>query len=277
MWMLLALLACQADDPAPEPAVDSGPLVDVPCDGAGPKVGWLISRLAIAPVDAGVSEGFDLDGADATCGVDDFTDPDGASSIDNAFGTLLPALAFTEAAAVEPLINEAIKQGLLLITLELDDLDDRVDDPCVTLEVGRGDGAPMLGTDGEILWGQTLDRLDAPGFAADGAVVGGVTETELEITLPIEIFGVHLDFELQGGAIRLEQQDDGSVTGVLAGGVDVAYILEVAREENVDPDLAGILETLLGGVADLDPDADGACRQVSFTLTFETVPVFFFD
>ncbi len=279
-WLpLLCLLACGPGDEGatlPTEAVDSGQALGA-CDPGGPRMGWLIARLAIAPVADGVSEGFDLDDSAEGCGVDDFTSPDGVEGIDNAFGTLLPALALTEAAAIEPLINESIKAGNLLITLELDDLDDPVDDACVTLDVGRGDGLPMIGADGEVLWGQTLDRAGPPDFSADTEVVGGLSETELELTLPVEIFGLRLDFELQGGAIRLEQQPDGSVTGALAGGIEVAYILQVAQEENVDPDLAGILEVLLAGAADLAPNADGDCTQISFTLTFETVPVFFFD
>jgi len=277
---LLLLLACAGDDPERRKA-DTVPDTGAPqlgeCEPGGPRVGWLISSFAIAPVEDGVSEGFDLDDGADGCGVDDFTSPEGVDGVDNAFGTLLPALALTEAAAIEPLINESIKAGNLLVTLELDDLDDPMDDACVTLDVGRGDGVPMVGTDGEVLWGQTLDRAGAPDFSAEAAVVSGRTETGLELTLPIEIFGLSLDFELQGGAIRLEQQDDGTVTGALAGGIEVAYILQVAQEENVDPDLAGILEVLLAGASDLAPDENGDCTQISFTLTFETIPVFFFD
>jgi hypothetical protein len=275
--LLLLLLACGPDDtPTGSPELDTGTAAQE-CAPGGPRPGWLVSRFTITPVSDGISDGFDLDDGAEGCGVDDFVAPDGTDGIDNAFGTLLPALALTEAAAIEPLINASIKGGNLLVTFELDDLDDPWSDACVTLNVGRGDGVPMLGTDGEVLWGQTLDRAGPADFSADASVVDGVTETDLQLTLPVEIFGLQLDFELNGGAIRLEQQDDGTVTGVLAGGIDVAYILQVAREENVDPDLAGVLEVLLAGAADLAPDADGTCTQVSMALSFETIPVFFFE
>jgi len=274
--LLMGLLACGADDTEPPAGPDAASALGE-CDPGGPRPGWLVSHFTIAPIDDGVSEGFDLDDGADGCGVDDFVSPDGTSGIDNAFGTLLPALALTEAAAIEPLINASIKAGNLLVTFELDDLDDPWEDACVTLDVGRGDGVPMLGTDGEVLWGQTLDRAGPADFSTDASVVDGITETDLQLTLPIEIFGLQLDFEMHDGAIRLEQQADGTVTGVLAGGIDVAYILQVAREENVDPDLAGILEVLLAGAADLAPDESGDCTQVSMALSFETIPVFFFD
>lgn len=276
-WLpLLWLVACAAND-------DEGVPVDTPtdpmCDGAGAlDQAYLISALRIAPVLDGVSEGFDLDGPDADgCGAADFVHPDGTRGVDNAFGTLLPALAVTEAAAIEPLANEAIRQGNLLVTLELSDLDDVLDDPCVDVDVGRAAGPPMLGTDGMVLWGQTLDRSGDAAYITSGEQESGSLTTDLDLTLPIEFFGIALEIELQDGALRIDQRPDGSVGGVLAGGLDIAYVIEVATLENVDPGLAAILDSLLGGAADLAPDADGACTQVSLTLTFDAVPVFFFD
>jgi hypothetical protein len=274
--VLIALVsACQ---PAPETA-PTEPTADIFCDGQGEPVAYLVSNLRLVPILDGTSVGFDLDGPDADgCGVPDLVDPQGVTGIDNAFGGLIPALAVTEAAAIEPLINEAITQGNLLITFELADFDDPVDDPCVSLAVGRATGIPMVGTDGTVLWGQTLDRAaPEPDFQADGAIASGSLQTDLNLTLPVEIFGIHLDFELHQGAIRLTQQADGSVSGAFAGGVDVAYVVEVASTENVDPSLAGLLDALLSGVADLAPDENGVCTQVSMTLAFDTVPIFFFD
>ena len=109
------------------------------------------------------------------------------------------------------------------------------------------------------------------------SVVGGIVESGLELVLPLELFGLQLNFELQDGAMRLTYQEDGTVTGVLAGGVPVQDILTVASEENVDPELVGLMEVLLASTADLAPDEDGTCTQISFTMTFETIPVFFFD
>ena len=135
----------------------------------------------------------------------------------------------------------------------------------------------MLGTDGELLWAQTIDRSGPPDYRAETSVVGGIVESGLELVLPLELFGLQLNFELQDGAMRLTYQEDGTVTGVLAGGVPVQDILTVASEENVDPELVGLMEVLLASTADLAPDADGTCTQISFTMTFETIPVFFFD
>ena len=59
---LLLLLACAGDDEAtPSGEVDTATASLGECDPGGPRVGWLISSFAIAPVEDGVSEGFDLD------------------------------------------------------------------------------------------------------------------------------------------------------------------------------------------------------------------------
>ena len=185
----------------------------------------------------------------------------------------------TEAAAVEELIQQAIDTGLLLITLELDGLHDEVDDECVDLTVARAVGPAMLGTDGRLLWGQTLDRdVTVPAFdAGTVALRQGVLEADAALELPVSIFGVDLQFDLIGGRIRAELQPDGSVIGAVSGGIEIDYVLEVALQENVDPSLHGILEALLAQWADLAPDETGACTQFSIGLGFEAVPVFYFE
>jgi hypothetical protein len=231
----------------------------------------------------GVSDGFDLDDSESTgavgCGITDFTSPDGASGVDNAFAYLLPALELTEAAAVESLVQAAIAAGDLMITLELEGLDDPVNDPCVDLVVGRATGVPMVGTDGRILPGQTLDRdLALPTVRIEGLeVVDGRFEAPFEIVLPVTIFEVALEFALVDGRIRGTIAPDGTVSGVFGGGVDIEYLLQIAEEENVDSGLAGILETLLGTWADLAPDETGECTQVSITFEYTSTQVFFYS
>ena len=74
--------------------------------------------------------------------------------------------------------------------------------------------------------------------------------------------------------MRADLQEDGSITGLFSGGVAVDYVLQVAREEDVDPSLAGIFETLLGMWADLAPDEAGACTQFSVGISYRAVPAF---
>jgi hypothetical protein len=275
MWWL-ALLGCEPDAP---------PAPSLVCDGAGDEQLVVIRQLRFQRQTDGLSDGFDLDGTVSTdggvdgCGIEDLVSPDGVDGVDNAFAYLLPALELTEAAAVESLVQATIDSGSLLISLELADLDDPTDDRCVDLAVGRAVGTPMIGTDGRMLTGQTFDP--DPDFARfvvpETALVGGVFEAPLSLELPVSIFAVDLVFALPNGRIRGTLHEDGTVTGVFGGGVEIADLLAIAREENVDPGLHDVMASLLGAWADLAPGADGVCTEVSITFAFEAVPAFWYE
>ena len=270
------LVGCGADDARERP-----PRAPETCEAGGAlDRAVVIQSLLFGRAEDGVSDGFDLDGTtDPTCGIADFVGPDGAGGIDNAFAYLLPALELTEAAAVESLVQAAIASGELMITLEIEGLDDPVDDPCVALVLGRASGTPMLGTDGRLLPGQTLDRDPTIPVVRieDVAVVDGSFEAPFSITLPLTIFEVDLEFTLVDGRIRGQVLPDGSVVGAFGGGVDIDYLLTIAAEENVDASLHDILAALLGTWADLAPDDAGECTQVSITFEYQSTSVFYFD
>lgn len=277
--LLLALGGCGEPERVPPPA----PGVEE-CDDLGSSESFVVSSLVFArQTEDGVAAGFDLDGepggTDAGCFMDDLTGADGEPDVDSSFSYVIPALELTEAAAVEGLIAQAISDGTLLITLDLDELDAERDDGCVDLTVGRAMGLPMLATDGTLLPSQTLDRNpDAPTWAVDDAsLADGVIEVPLELSLPLQIFDVSLNFQLRGGRLRATRTEDGGLVGILAGGVDIQSLLDVAAEENVDDALHDILESLLRSRADLAPDESGECQQVSITFAFTAVPAFFFD
>lgn len=291
MLSLLALLACSEGTP-----VDSGSGADPQVQAAptcGPEGGyhhWLVDSLSFVRIEDGFSDGFDLDGAVSTtgsatgCGLEDLTAPDGTPGIDNAFARLLPVLDNTEFIAAEGLIEASIHNGELVLVPELAGLDadpgPQADDDCVRMALRRGFEAPMAGTDGHLLAGQTLD-LD-PDFGdvvwLDQAVTAGTVESRpLEVALPLQVLNAQLEFTLLGGAFRLHMLDDGRLEGLFAGGIETAYLLEAAQTENVDPELYTLAESLLGSAADLAPDATGACTQLSVTFRFTAVPVYVFE
>jgi hypothetical protein len=269
----LALLGCGGPE-AEEDRVD-------PCDDRGDEQLYVIQSMWFLRGDAGVSDGFDLDGADGDaigCYVPDFTSPDGARGIDNAFAYVLPLLELTEAAAVEGLVQTAIASGELLITLDLSELDDDSDDACVDLAIGRALGPPLLGTDGLVLSGQTFDPNPdvTPVALPDVAMDGGVLRAPVSLSVPLQIFNVSLDFQLLDGMIELDRQPDGSVTGKFAGGVEIQSIIDVAGAENVDSQLQGIVEGLMDTYGDLKPDETGQCTRISMGFSFTAVPAFWF-
>ncbi len=275
----LLLLAACADNAPPA----GGHRADRACDGRGDAPILVARSLRFARATDGISQGFDLDGAgpEGGCGVADYTDPEGTPGIDNALAALLPVLDTTEAAALEPLIQDAINGGSLLLMFGLSDLDDPADDACVDLEVFKGAGAPMVGYDGWLLPYQTFDLdPDTPVTAAPtAAMVGGRLDAGPidEVWLALQVLDLDTTFALSDARVRLEPRPDGTWTGMIAGGVAVADIVDVVTLQNVDDAVFELLGPLLDLVADLDPDPSGTCTRLSATLTFDAVPAFLYD
>lgn len=273
----LALVGCRTfyDD-----AVDPARLAQ--CDGdAGTEV-LVLRDIRFVRQTGGVSRGFDLDGGDEDvgCDVPEYTSPDGVGGIDNAFAALIPALELTEARTMEDIIAASVRSGELLILLQVDDLDDPRHDACVDVTVQRGMGTPLLGNDGELLPDQTFDvNRDIPASTVwdvgivDGTVQGG----PVSVALPIAIFEYDFDFALLDGQVRVDFGRDGTARGLLAGGLPLETLLQIAGNPDVDPDLLPLVEGLLTQFADLAPGPDGACTRLSMTFEFEAVRAWVYD
>lgn len=282
MSLLTLLLSCAGG--ADSAAACSGEKSDV----------FVISQLSFSREDdtePGVSAGFDLDGAvtaaggSTGCGIEDFTDPDGTPGIDNQFARVLPVLETTEAQALEPLIQAAIDDGSLLITLEMGKLDDHVtsagtDDTCVDFALGRATGAPSIGTDGAMEWYQTLavDSASPRSEAGDVALTGGRLEADgLEVTIPVTILGHELLVTVLNGSLRFDVQPDGSLDGYLAGGLDQEQLLSIASTDNIDSSVTELVSSLLDYNVDLAPNEQGTCQELSITLHFTAIPIFLYE
>lgn len=281
--LAVGLVGCGADttselDTAVKVAACGGPDAQ--------QMHWVIDSLYFARAEDGVSDGFDLDGVTSTsgggdgCGRSDFIAADGQPGIDNAFGEVIPALENTEFVSAEALINDTIATGELMLLVSMTDVDDPTDDDCVSVSLGRAMGEPMLGTDGRFLAGQTL--MSDPSFAAPSlpdlvVEAGSVEGRPISANLPVQVLDAALEFEILDGALRLDQHDDGSASGVFGGGVDIATIMKVATENGVAAEVGDILGSLLYLVADLAPDADGECQQVSINFEYTATPVYLFD
>lgn len=289
--MLLWLLAC-APAPEPEPS----------CSGDKTNV-FVISQLSFSrEVSDGVSAGFDLDGAtsatgdESGCGLQDYTDPDGTPGIDNQFARVLPVLETTEAQALEPLIQAAVDDGSLLITLEIGHVDEDIsasgssaaagsaaasaNDTCVDFALARATGTPSIGTDGRMEWYQTLEREPNSARSEAGQVAlkdGRLQAQGLEVTIPVTILGHELLVTVLSGSLRFDVQADGSVAGYLAGGLDQSQLLAIAETDNIDSEVTDLVSSLLDYNVDLAPDDAGTCQQLSITLKFVAIPVFLYE
>lgn len=258
--------------------------VDV-CAG-GETISWVMTSMTYTRRDDDNRVwGFDLDdhqsdvGDDEGCGHADLLDPDGVPGIDNAFSGIVPALEATEAKAVEGLIQNSINSGELLILFTLDGVDDLQNDDCVSVSALRAEGAPLIGTDGMILDSQSFAHSSLPPQSTvfNAQIEDGRLEARgLEMVLPINILDVELQFNIAAAALRLDiAEDGGTMAGFFGGGVPLEDILVLTKEEDIG-DITALVETLVTSMADLNPDAEGSCQELSIAFHLEGRTAFFY-
>lgn len=278
----LALIACGS--PTTDTSADDDALLQC---AQGPEEVFVLTSIRFTrPDDQGMLNGFDLDGAttglgeNSGCGVPDDAAPDGRTGIDNAFAKLLPALALTEAQAIEEIIQATLNDGSLVMLVRLNGADDLQNDTCATLDIVRGMGLPRVGAHGFINAWQTFDEDPTVPVVEAGEVslVDGTVEVRgMDVAIGFEFLGTQIDLTLLSGALRMEIQPDGSVRGIMGGGIDVDTVLGIADTAGIAQDVYDLLAGLLGNVTDLAPDETGACTQISVSMDIEAVPAFLYD
>lgn len=270
MLLTLALLSC--DQPEPEaPGLDA-------------SYSFVMSSLTFGRREGTETWGFDLDGDVSTqgdvdgCGHADMVSPEGEEGIDSAFSGLVPALEATEAAAAESLIQDTIRAGELLILVELDGIDDWENDDCVQTTIHRARGKPMLGTDGEILDGQSFAGAEEPAVVTCATLVDGALVAEgFDIALPVQVLDVAVQFNMQDAALRVDIPEPGAPAwGFMGGPVPLEDILRIVAEDDL-ADLREVITPLVTFAADMDADASGACQSLSIVLEFEGRDAFIVD
>lgn len=263
---LCAALAGCADD-APPPAPRRCPTVKR-------EATFVIARLGFVrgdPMPEGVSDGLDLDDHDSTtgdpvgCGRPDFIAPDGRRGVDNQLARLLPAVDQLTGGALDGLIQGAINNGQLLVALTVEDLDDRCNDPDVTLVVRRVQGTTLIGADNLLDPGQTFDLTRTePVTRARGRVIHGVlTVDPTRIPLPVAVLDARFVLNFYGARARLRLLEDGGALGILGGGVSVREFGAETDRFGIDPPVREVIRTTMRLTADLAPDESGACQQLS--------------
>jgi hypothetical protein len=279
LCFLMALLVCVPGCASPEKDSAERVEADIACDEVSKTQVAIITEMRFARIDdAGVTWGANLDESTLGCGVDDYVDPEGGTGIDNSFGTLIPILELTEAAAIEVYIQDLINRGEVLIMLEMEDIDDLQDDSCVNVNLLRGLGEPTVGTDRIIESGQTFDRnMNLPQSRTEAQELQGGTllASPLQVELPFNIFDIALDFTLHSSTLRFNQGVDGHHQGYIAGGLYINEIIDFVSGRD-DIDIGDLVIDLVESRADLWPDDTGQCQGISVVFEFEAKPAFFY-
>ena len=273
---------------ASAPASSSSPPLVVTPDGCvvGVSHAAVVSKLGFTredPKAKGHAPGFNLDGRSTdgpdpmSCGKVDMIDP-GGNHVDNQLAALIPAVEDIVGNAVDSLIQIAIDDGNLLIFLRMDGAQSLVDAPCLGFDVALGKVAkPSLGTNQEIEGYQTYDVDPAAVMShGKGSIAGGVLgTTPFELAIPIKIFDVSFTLHIHGARFRATiDPDTGHMVGMLGGGVEIQEIIDGVAPGAGVYKILPMIKLILKTSADMAPDADGQCTQISSALTFEAVPAF---
>ena len=247
--------------------------------------GFILTDLGFTrQTEPGKRVGFDLDDRrsdasdDRACFKVDAEDYEGRVGIDNELSGLIPVVDGVFQGAVDGLIQSSIRDGQLVLTGELRGVDDLVNDPAVEFVFQVGKKAhPSLGTDGVIEGFQTFDPdLSSPANSTTkGRIENGVFYAgPLSLALPIAIFDVSFVLHIQDARFRANVAEDGSMEGLLGGGIIIQELLDgVKQGAGVEQNLP-MIKLAMNASADLAPDEDGVCRQLSSALSFKSKPAF---
>ncbi len=263
---------------------DTTPAQSTLCQGGETHVA-VVTSLGFARLTMdGSVPGFDLDnkvtkGDDqASCSKEDRLDPEGNPGIDNQVAALLPDVEKVFGDAIDGLIQGAIVNGDLLITLEAEDVTSLQDDGCVGLTVRVAEGKPALGTDGAIEAYQTFDLKKGSDVShASKAIIKGreLNAGPFLLAVPIAIFDVSFVLHIQDARVRFMREEDGHIHGILGGGVIIEELIEGVRVGAGVEEKVPLIRAVLNGYADLGYDAnEGACKHISAALEFKAEPAF---
>jgi len=233
-----------------------------------------------------ISPGLDIDGRvsnradDMGCNKIDFVNEDGTEGIDNNFSFLFEAVeGLFEAGTVEALIQEAVREGRLLLMFRLEGVDSLENDEEVTLRLFSGSGDPA-DQGGLIVSDQTFDiKEGAPVSVASGSIVDGVLEAgPVEVTVPVAILNVFFDLTVTNATVRGRVDEAGDWELTIGGGVPTEVIFEVAAMADAmqGDQISPLLEAFIPMWVDLEPNAEGECEAISANLLLRTTNAFLY-
>ena len=252
------------------------------CSDTGETLVGILSTLNHARRENGVGWGLNIDGLTSIntdpngCYKDDLVDPYGNPGIDNAFSALIPALESTEAVALETLVQDSINNGNLLLMVEIKGVDNWQNDDCVDVSIWRGQGTPLIGTDGALMTHQSFFKdLDMPNSHIEGMKIidGILVASPLDVELPVQVLDEKLNFEMENGGIHIELTEDGFMSGFFTGALPITALTDITSLPDVN--LPEVVQDLVRSAADLYPQDDGSCSGISVAFEYTALPAFF--
>ncbi len=234
--------------------------------------------------------GIDIDGITSQaqsplageCAHDDFSGETGEAGLDYQLWRAIGCIrGFQEGEIADIVVGGAVREGSMTILFE------------VSEEAGAGiavrafasEEKPPTGANGSVLPFATLsvhedDRYHSTigeGEMVDGVIVAGPMDLRLRLNIQI----VEGDLTFRNATIRMEEHEDGSVTGVILGFQEIDEVYEIfgrqagrAGAEALSYTCTGLWSALRSQAdGDYDPQT-GSCSSVSVAYRFEAIPAF---
>ena len=158
---------------------------------------------------------------------------------------------------------------------EVTGIDDLENDDCVTVQFLRGEGMPMIGTDGLLIDGQSFSRaLELDKVTGARIIDGSLVASPLEVHLEVDVLDKLISFNLLDGGIRIDLDPAKGAHGFFAGAVSMDELLTMVSYDEVG--ITELLIELLQAAADIAPDEQGQCRAISSAFEYTAIPAHFF-
>ncbi len=288
----LIMTGCGDDDTT---EVDGGPEVDGGGTDAGPgdpltgecadgDCYFVADELDIAriqgPTGEETVEGFNLDGrvSDETdlmgCELADYTNAAGTMGIDNQFASLVPILEGLAMIDIGMTLEDSILAGDILILMHLTGASG-TNDSSVTANLHL---AEVVGGGMPTATGRTIDAdqsftiTSTDEIEAVGSMSGGTFSASLDlITIALPLMEADVDLNIRNAQITFDVSGATLTNGVIGGSLNIEELVTALA---MIPDFAMyemIARETLGNMADLEPDADGFCENISIGLDFHAV------
>ena len=170
--------------------------------------------------------------------------------------------------------------GRILLAVELSRVDSLENDDCVDVTFLQVSGEPLLGTDGGLLAGQTLQRrTDTPVSTIEGAAIvdGRLVARPMEIELPLSMLDATFELSILGGGIQVDYEEDGLASGFFTGTVTREELLSLLESSpGIGNDVAELVSGLIDIALDVE-DEDGECSMMSAGFVFDAARVYLVD
>lgn len=262
---------------------------------------YVLSAVQIPAATGTTAAGFNLDDEistgddDSSCvgltpDFDSANDP-GEQGIDNQLGTLVPMIGTllmdscpegTPAAdCVSALLAEQVREGSLLLVMEVRDINSFANDDDIEMQLYLGTVpgcddtmpetcAPEL-TGETIAPGQDFEVM-AVGSPVSGSITAGrMTAVTDRLDIAIDTGDAELTLVLRNAEVRANITETSLSNGAIGGSINIEELATAA--ETFMAGAGALIRSVVGAVADLDPDPAMPldCRAISAGIAFTAV------